>query len=225
MTVAIPVFFNLTGMIVTSVFSPLLFRTIGFSSQKAILGSVILNLLGLTAVAMSSFIADNFGRRFLFLAGGVAMMLFQVVVSWLLADHLGKHNVVTMPRNYAVGVLVLMCLFRFSYSLSWGPLKWVVPSEIFPVEIRSAGQGMTISIALAVSFAQTQAFITLLCSMKYAIFLFYVGWVLIMIVFVAAFLHETKGEPLEVMRSVWARHWFWRRFIGDAKQEVQVSSS
>ncbi|KAL6650824.1 hypothetical protein ACP70R_009749 [Stipagrostis hirtigluma subsp. patula] len=211
-------------MIVISVFSPLLFRTIGFSSQKAVFGSVILNIVNLSAVTVSSFVVDRYGRRFLFLAGGVAMILLQVAVSWILADHLGKHSAVTMPRNYAVGVLVLTCLFTFSYGLSWGPLKWVVPSEIFPVEIRSAGQGVAISIALAVSFAQTQVFITMLCAMKYATFLFYVGWLLIMTAFVAAFLPETKGVPLEAMRLVWAGHWYWRMFIGDTKLEVQLNS-
>ncbi|KAG8082166.1 hypothetical protein GUJ93_ZPchr0014g46830 [Zizania palustris] len=37
-----------------------------------------------------------------------------------------------------------------------------------------------ISIALTLSFAQTQVFISLLCAVKYAIFLFYAGWVLVM---------------------------------------------
>ncbi|WVZ85905.1 hypothetical protein U9M48_032763 [Paspalum notatum var. saurae] len=142
----------------------------------------------------------------------------------LAGRHLGEHNAAeTMPRDYAVGVLVLMCLYTFSFGMSWGPLKWVVPSEMYPVEIRSAAQALTVSIALCLSFAQTQVFVSLLCAMKYAIFLFYAGWVLAMTAFVAAFLPETKGVPLEAMRSVWARHWYWRRFVGDAKQEVQVN--
>lgn len=116
-----------------------------------------------------------------------------------------------------------MCLYTFSFGMSWGPLKWVVPSEIYPVEIRSAGQAMTVSIALCLSFAQTQVFISLLCAMKYAIFLFYVGWVLVMTAFMATFLPETKGVPLEAMRTVWAQHWYWRRFVGDAKQDRQVN--
>jgi MFS transporter, SP family, sugar:H+ symporter len=136
-----------------------------------------------------------------------------VAVSWVLADHLGKHQAVTMPKNYAMGVVVLVCLYTFSFSMSWGPLKWVVPSEIYPVEIRSAGQAITLSVALTLSFTQTQVFISMLCAMKYAIFLFYSGWVLAMTLFVAAFLPETKGVPLETMRSVWARHWFWRKFV------------
>jgi hypothetical protein len=99
------------------------------------------------------------------------------------------HRILHLEESYPP----LMCLYTFSFSLSWGPLKWVVPSEIYPVEIRSAGQATTLSIALTFSFAQTQVFITLLCVMKYAIFLFYAGWVLAMTVFIALFLPETKG--------------------------------
>lgn len=223
MVVAIPSFFDLTGVIVMAVFSPVLFRTVGFSSQKAIFGSVILSLVNLASSLLSSFVMDRAGRRFLFLAGGAAMMICQLAMSCILAGHLGKHNAVTMPRDYAVAVLVLMCLYTFSFGVSWGPLKWVVPSEIYPVEIRSAAQALTVSIALCLSFAQTQVFVSLLCAMKHAIFLFYAGWVLVMTAFIAAFLPETKGVPLEAMRAVWAGHWYWRRFVRDAKQEVQVN--
>ncbi|CAL5031715.1 unnamed protein product [Urochloa decumbens] len=224
MAVAIPTFFDLTGMVVVAVFSPVLFRTVGFESQKAVLGSVIVSLVSLAGVVVSTAAVDRCGRRVLFLAGGAAMLVFQVAVAWIMAEHLGKHGAVTMPRSYAVGVVVLMCLYTFSFSVSWGPLKWVVPSEIYPVEIRSAGQAVTMSVALTLSFTQTQVFISMLCAMKYAIFLFYAGWVLAMTVFIAAFLPETKGVPLEAMRSVWAGHWFWRRFVVlDAKQEVQMN--
>lgn len=78
MMVAIPTFFELSGMIVISVFSPVLFRTVGFNSQKAIFGSVILSLMSLASTTLSSFVMDRSGRRFLFLAGGSAMMLCQV---------------------------------------------------------------------------------------------------------------------------------------------------
>ncbi|PUZ47441.1 hypothetical protein GQ55_7G164900 [Panicum hallii var. hallii] len=223
MVVAIPSFFDLTGVIVMAVFSPVLFRTVGFSSQKAILGSVILSLVNLASSLLSSFVMDRAGRRFLFLSGGAAMIICQLAMTWILAGHLGKHDSVTMPRGYALAVLVLMCLYTLSFGVSWGPLKWVVPSEIYPVEIRSAGQALTVSIALCLSFAQTQVFFSLICAMKYAIFLFYAGWVVVMTAFVAAFLPETKGVPLEAMRAVWARHWYWRRFVvGDAKLEAQV---
>ena len=152
------------------------------------------------------------------------MCIIKVAISWIMAEHLGKHGGVTMPRSYATGVLVLICACTFSFGLSWAPLRWVVPSEIYPAEVRSAGQAMSISITLCISFVELQVFIALLCAMKHAVFLFYAAWLLAMTAFVVAFLPETKGVPLEAMRAVWARHWYWRRFaVGDAKLETQVN--
>ncbi|GJN27424.1 hypothetical protein PR202_gb15448 [Eleusine coracana subsp. coracana] len=202
--VAIPVFYEFTGMIVISVFSPVLFRTVGFNSQKAILGSVINSMTNLASTLVATFVMDRVGRRVLFIVGGHFV------------DHLGKHEGVTMPLNYSTAVLVLFCMCTFSFGLSWAPLRWVVPSEIYPVEVRSAGQAMSISITLCISFVELQVFIALLCAMKYAVFLFYAAWLLAMTIFVVVFLPETKGVPLEAMRSVWARHWYWRRYTKDA---------
>jgi MFS family permease len=254
MMVAIPVFFQFTGMIVVFIFAPVLFRTVGFSSQKAILGSAIVNLVTLCAVVTSTFVVDRYGRRSLFLIGGISMILFQVLcmykyisfilkrilfvymytltytngtvlckvaVSWILAEHLGKHNAVTMDRSYAMAVLVLMCLYTFSLGLSWDSLKWVILSEIHPVETRSVGQAISMTIAFILYFVQAQVFTTLLCNLKFGIFLFFAGWVLAMTAFITVFLPETKGVPLEAMRAVWARHWYWRRFfVQDVKHEL-----
>ncbi|CAO2042512.1 unnamed protein product [Urochloa humidicola] len=217
--VAIPVFYEFTGMIVIAVFSPVLFRTVGFNSQRAILGSVINSATNLASTLLSSVVMDRAGRRFLFVIGGIGMMLCEVAISWIMAEHLGKHGGVTMPRNYATGVLVLICMCTFSFGLSWAPLRWVVPSEIYPAEVRSAGQAMSISITLCISFFELQVFIAMLCAMKYAVFLFYAAWLLAMTVFIVVFLPETKGVPLEAMQSVWARHWYWRMYAKDANKE------
>ena len=38
-----------------------------------------------------------------------------------------------------------------------------------------------------------------------------------MTVFIALFLPETKGVPLESMGTVWVKHWYWKRFVQDGK--------
>lgn len=97
--------------------------------------------------------------------------------------------------------------------MSWGPLKWVVWGEINPLDIRSVAQAITLSVTYVLSFIQSQVFLAMLCHLKYATFLFYAAWLVVMTVFVAGFLPETKGVPLEAMRAVFARHWYWNRFI------------
>ncbi|CAL5079226.1 unnamed protein product [Urochloa decumbens] len=217
--VAIPVLYELTGINVINIFMPVVFRTVGFSSKKAILGSVINFLVNLVATLLSGSIMDHTGRRILLIVGGLCVTICQVAISCIMAVHLGTEGMTTMPRSYAMAVLVLMMVSTFCMGVSWGPLRWVVQSEIYPVEVRSAGQAMGVSIWLCLTFMELQVFIRMLCAMRYGVFLFHAGWFLVGTICMAAFLPETKGVPLERMRTVWAQHWYWRRFADvDDKQ-------
>lgn len=91
--VAIPVFYEFTGMIVISIFSPVLFRTVGFNSQKAILGSVINSATNLASTLLSSVVMDRTGRRFLFVIGGLGMMLCEPILN---TEAHGNHGPGTM---------------------------------------------------------------------------------------------------------------------------------
>jgi MFS transporter, SP family, sugar:H+ symporter len=119
----------------------------------------------------------------------------------------------SMTRPYALAVLVLVCIYAAGFGWSWGPLNWIISGEIYPVEIRSAAQGLGIAASFTSIFIQTQLFLTMMCRFKFGIFAYFSSWVFIMTVFVAVFLPETKGIPLESMGSIWAGHWYWCRFV------------
>ncbi|RZR90870.1 hypothetical protein BHM03_00018862 [Ensete ventricosum] len=111
-----------------------------------------------------------------------------------------------------------MCGYSAGFGWSWGPLSWIIPSEIFPVEIRSAGQSISVAINLGLTFVQTQTFLAMLCRFKQGTFAFYAAWVVVMTAFVAFLLPETKGVPLEFMSELWRRHWYWGRFLVDKRE-------
>ncbi|TVU14353.1 hypothetical protein EJB05_37816, partial [Eragrostis curvula] len=211
--VAVPVFTQLTGVVVLAFFSPLVFRTVGFGGNAALMGTVILGAVNLVSITLFTFVVDRFGRRALFMVGGVQMIICQVAIAWVMGAQLGKAGDVVMARPFAVAVLVFTCLHSAGFGWSWGPLAWVVPGEIFPVDIRSLGQAMNVSISMGLAFVQTQSFLAMLCRFKYATFAYYAAWVAVMTVFIAIFLPETKGVPLESMSTVWVRHWYWKRFV------------
>ncbi|CAO2144791.1 unnamed protein product [Urochloa humidicola] len=208
--VALPVFTQLTGVIVLSFFSPLVFRTVGFGSDAALMGAIILGATNMASLFVSTLVIDRYGRKVLFMVGGVLMVICQVAIAWIMGTQLGKG---AMARPYAMAVLVLTCLHSAGFGVSWGPLFWVVPSEIFPVDIRSLGQAINMAICLGLDFVQTQSFLAMLCRFRYATFAYYAAWVAVMTVFVAMLLPETMGVPLESMPMVWMQHWFWKRFL------------
>ncbi|CAM0904378.1 unnamed protein product [Alopecurus aequalis] len=215
MAVAFPVFLNLTGVTVTAFFSPILFRTVGFGSDAALMGAVILGLMNIGGVVASGFAMDRYGRKLLFMIGGALMFTCQVAMASIVGSHLGNES--KMGKGYAVAVLVLTCVFSASFSWSWGALYWTIPGEIYPVEVRSAGQGTAVALNLGLNFVQAQCFLAMLCCFKYGIFIFYAFWLVVMTAFAMAFVPETKGVPLESMGHVFARHWYWGRFVKDQK--------
>ncbi|XP_066347450.1 sugar transport protein MST1-like [Miscanthus floridulus] len=223
LAVAVPMFFQLTGVIVLAFFAPLVFRTVGFGSNAALMGAVILGAVNLGSLVLSTLVIDRYGRKVLFMVGGIQMVICQVAIAWIMGAKIGKGGEAAMAHPYGVAVLVLTCLHTAGFGWSWGPLGWVIPSEIFPVDIRSAGQAMNVSIGLCLTFVQTQSFLAMLCRFKYATFAYYAAWVAVMTVFIALFLPETKGIPLESMGTIWGKHWYWKRFVDDGKSDVALT--
>lgn len=132
-----------------------------------------------------------------------------------------------LSHGSAIAVVLLVCVFVSSFAWSWGPLGWLIPSETFPLETRSAGQSITVSTNLFFTFVIAQSFLSMFCSLKYGIFLFFMGWIVVMTLFVIFFLPETKGIPIEEMQQLWGQHWYWKRFILEAEvaeQEIQADN-
>lgn len=127
-----------------------------------------------------------------------------------------------LSKGYSIAVVTVICLFVAAFGWSWGPLGWTIPSEIFPLETRSAGQSITVSVNLFFTFVIAQSFLSLLCSFKYGIFLFFAGWITLMTIFVYLFLPETKGVPIEEMVLLWRRHWFWKRTVPAIEDDSTV---
>ena len=121
----------------------------------------------------------------------------------------------TLTPATADWVLAFICLYVAGFAWSWGPLGWLVPSEICPLEIRPAGQAVNVSVNMFFTFLIGQFFLTMLCHMKFGLFYFFGGMVLIMTIFIYFLLPETKGVPIEEMGRVWKQHPFWKRYIPD----------
>jgi len=119
----------------------------------------------------------------------------------------------TMSSTLGIVAVVLICVYVSSFAWSWGPLGWLIPSEIFPLETRSAGQSITVCTNLFFTFLIAQVFLSMLCTFKWGIFLFFAAWVVVMQTFVYFFVPETKGVPIEEMDLVWNKHWWWKRYV------------
>ncbi|KAG6600189.1 Hexose carrier protein HEX6, partial [Cucurbita argyrosperma subsp. sororia] len=220
MAIAIQFFQQVTGINVISFYAPILFRTVGLDESGSLLSAVVVGVVGTAATLISMLLVDKLGRRALFTIGGVQMFVSQIVIGSIMAAQLGDHG--GLSKGYAYLVLVLICIYVAGFAWSWGPLGWLVPSEIFQLEIRSAGQSITVAANFLFTFAIAQSFLFMLCRLKSGTFFFFGGWVLIMTSFVLLFLPETKYIPIEQMDRVWMEHWFWKRIVVEPGQESRV---
>lgn len=136
--------------------------------------------------------------------------MHQVLTGVLLQWKLKAHN--ELSKGYGILGVVFVLLFVVGFGFSWGPLGWLVPSEIFPLEIRSAGQSINTCVSMLFIFTTTQTLLVMLCHLKATMFLFFAGWVVIMTLFTYLLFPETKGVPLEDVANLWKQHPIWKRY-------------
>lgn len=218
--VLMQIFQQFTGINAIMFYAPVLFDTLGFKSDAALYSAVITGAVNVVSTVVSIYSVDRVGRRALLLEAGVQMFLAQVVIAVVLGVKVTDSQN-DLGRGWAVLVVVMVCTFVSSFAWSWGPLGWLIPSETFPLETRSAGQSVTVCVNLLFTFAIAQAFLSMLCHLKYGIFIFFSSWVLVMSAFVLFLLPETKNVPIEEMSDrVWRQHWFWKRYMDDHEDDA-----
>ena len=66
-------------------------------------------------------------------------------------------------------------MFISGHAWGFGPLGWLIPSEIQPLDTRSAGQSINVTVNMLFTFLIGQSFLTMLCSMQWGVYLFFCG--------------------------------------------------
>ncbi|KAI3469551.1 hypothetical protein Pfo_026214 [Paulownia fortunei] len=219
---SIQVFQQFTGINAIMFYAPVLFQTLGFKSDASLLSSIITGLVNVGATFVSIYAVDKVGRRKLLLQASVQMLISQVAIGAILVTHLKDTG--SLDKGLAAVVVVLVCTFVMSFAWSWGPMGWLIPSEIYPIETRTAGFAVAVSTNMIFTFIIAQAFLSMMCHLRAYIFFFFSAWILIMGLFVLFLLPETKGVPIELVEErVWKQHPVWKRFFKDEGKSYEMA--
>ncbi|KAI5412755.1 hypothetical protein KIW84_057400 [Lathyrus oleraceus] len=97
-------------------YAPVLFKTLGFGNDASLMSSVITGGVNVVATLVSIFTVDKFGRKILFLEGGVQMFICQIIVGSMIAIKFGVSGEGSFTHVEANLLLFFICAYVAAYA-------------------------------------------------------------------------------------------------------------
>lgn len=192
--ILLSVFQQFVGINVALYYAPRIFESMGAAKDASMLQTIIMGLVNVMFTVVAILTVDKWGRKPLLITGSIGMSIGMFAISAL-----AFNNII------GISTLVFIIIYTASFMMSWGPICWVLISEIFPNKIR--GQ----AVAVAVAF---QWFANYLISSTYPAMMefsggmtygFYGLMAVLSALFVWKMVPETKGKSLEEMEKLWGK--------------------
>ncbi len=180
------------GINVALYYAPRIFESMGASSDAAMLQTVVMGIINIVFTIVAILTVDKWGRKPLLIIGSVGMMLGMISLGTL-----SYMNLIGMAA------LVSIVIYTASFMMSWGPICWVLISEIFPNTIRGKAVAIAVAAQWIANYIVSATFIPLSEWSLGSTYLMYAGFCALSIFFVWKFVPETKGKSLEDMTDLW----------------------
>ncbi|KAN0097637.1 General substrate transporter [Tylopilus felleus] len=124
-------------------YGPILLRTIGLTGEKVTLlvagGIGIVQAISVIPVILY---LDQWGRKPLLKGGSAVMTISHCLIAILIFQYEDDWS-----SHPGAAWLTVLCIYTFTaaYGMSFGPVSWVLPNEIFPLSVRSKGVSLSTS--------------------------------------------------------------------------------
>ena len=185
------VFQQFVGINAVLYFAPRIFESMGMGNPMT--QTVLMGVVNISFTLVAIFTVEKLGRKPLLITGSLGMAIGAIGVA--LAD-----AVPGIPG--IVGVLSIM-IYSASFMFSWGPICWVLISEIFPNTIRGAAVAIAVAFQWISNFIVSSTFVPLYTWSPAFTYGMYAVFCLIAALFVWKLVPETKGKTLEDMTALW----------------------
>jgi SP family xylose:H+ symportor-like MFS transporter len=199
--VALSVFQQFVGINVVLYYATDIFRGMGLTTNASLFQTVLVGAVNLSFTVVAIFTVDRFGRRPLQIFGALVMAASMIALS---ADFwLGGKGMVA---------LLCMLVYTAGFAVSWGPVTWVLLSEIFPTQIRGKAMALAVAMQWIANYLVSWTFpilnrnAALVERFRHGFaYWIYGAMSILAAVFMAAMVPETKGQSLEGMEKMWHR--------------------
>jgi SP family xylose:H+ symportor-like MFS transporter len=182
------------GINVVLYYAPRIFENLGASGDVSMRQTVVMGVVNIIFTLVAIFTVDKFGRKPLLVIGSIGMMVGMAALS-----------VLSFMDVIGVAALVFIIIYTASFMMSWGPITWVLISEIFPNTIRGQAVAIAVAAQWISNFVVSSTFPSLSEWSTGGAYLIYAVFSLLSAVFVLKMVPETKGKTLEDMSRLWRK--------------------
>ena len=200
--IMLSVFQQAVGINAVLYFAPRIFESLGMGNPM--MQTVLMGVVNISFTLVAIFTVEKLGRKPLLIVGSLGMAVGAAGVA------LTSVSAALPPVVAVISIMVYSASFMFS----WGPICWVLISEIFPNTIRGAAVAIAVAFQWIFNFIVSSTFLPMynmsLGSMgenfghafTYGLY----GVICILAaVFVWKLVPETKGKTLEDMSKLWKK--------------------
>ncbi|XP_028764625.1 D-xylose-proton symporter-like 2 [Neltuma alba] len=191
--VGLVLFQQITGQPSVLYYAATILKSAGFSAASdATRVSILLGVLKLIMTGVAVVVVDRVGRRPLLFVGVTG-----IIVSLFL---LGSYY--TFLNDASAVAVVGLLLYVSAYQVSFGPIGWLMISEVFPLRLRGRGLSLAVLVNFGANALVTFAFSPLKALVGAGV-LFYIfgGIAVVSLVFIFFVVPETKGLTLEEIEA------------------------
>jgi SP family xylose:H+ symportor-like MFS transporter len=197
--IAVSVFQQFVGINVVLYYASDIFKGMGMTTNASLLQTIIVGAVNLAFTVVAIVTVDHFGRKPLQIVGALVMAVAMISLGadfWL--------------GGKGMFALVAMLVYTAGFAVSWGPVTWVLLSEIFPNQIRGKAMAIAVAAQWVANYLVSWSF-PILDENPYLVqhfkhgfaYWLYGGMGILAALFMAKFVPETKGRTLEQMEALW----------------------
>lgn len=185
-----------TAITAVTAYAPILLSAAGYPTikQNGLAGG--LSTVGIIGTIISAYVVDKFGRRKCLMAGAAGLVVVNALAGGLY--EISRRDP-SKAATIAPAAVTMLFLFNIIYASTWGTIAFLIPTEIFPSEMRAQGNGFGVTgwaIGVGTTVLANPSIFSNLQNRAYFLF---AGLNLLWVVVVFFFYPETKDRSLEAI--------------------------